>query len=184
MEHGYPKGVTKKDIPIEAQIIRVADEFDAIVSKRQYKTHVGVTETLKEIIRETGSDLPKSVALKSMEENSRIGKLNPKIVRPLCKVVIEDIQYEISCIFEYTRYLREEIQRLEKVSEFHIKMEKARSERKKKYYEEGIKMLLAKREDFKNYKYVLEEYREALLKRKEIINNLYSEIKQIKKLKI
>jgi len=119
-----------------------------------------------------------------MEENSRIGKLNPKIVKPLCKVVIEDIQYEISCIFEYTRYLREEIQRLEKVSEYHIKMEKSKTERKKKYYEEGIKMLLQRREDVRNYKYVLEEYRVALLKRKEIINNLYDEIKQIKKLRI
>ena len=34
---GYPNGVTKKDLPLEGQIIRVADEFDAIVSKRQYK---------------------------------------------------------------------------------------------------------------------------------------------------
>ena len=32
---GYPEGLTKKHIPIEGQIIRVADEFDAIVSKRQ-----------------------------------------------------------------------------------------------------------------------------------------------------
>ena len=27
---GYPRGLTKKDIPYEAQIIRVADEYDAI----------------------------------------------------------------------------------------------------------------------------------------------------------
>ena len=38
MALGYPNGYTKKDIPFEAQIIRVADEFDAIVSKRQYKS--------------------------------------------------------------------------------------------------------------------------------------------------
>ena len=44
---GYPKGLTKKDIPYEGQIIRVADEYDAIVSKRQYKTHIGITDTLK-----------------------------------------------------------------------------------------------------------------------------------------
>ena len=30
---GYPRGLTKKDIPYEGQIIRVADEYDAIVSK-------------------------------------------------------------------------------------------------------------------------------------------------------
>ena len=36
---GYPRGLSKKDIPYEGQIIRVADEYDAIVSKRQYKSH-------------------------------------------------------------------------------------------------------------------------------------------------
>ena len=60
---GYPKGLTKKDIPIEGQIIRVADEFDAIVSKRQYKTHIGITDTLKLLIEDTQATLPKSVAL-------------------------------------------------------------------------------------------------------------------------
>ena len=36
-------------IPYEAQIIRVADEYDAIVSKRQYKSHVGISDTIKTI---------------------------------------------------------------------------------------------------------------------------------------
>ena len=42
---GYPNGITKKDIPFYAQIIRVADEYDAIVSKRQYKSHIGISDT-------------------------------------------------------------------------------------------------------------------------------------------
>lgn len=42
---GYPKGLTKKDIPYEGQIIRVADEYDAIVSKRQYN-HMSVFQIL------------------------------------------------------------------------------------------------------------------------------------------
>ena len=37
---GYPYGVTIKNIPLEGQIIRVADEYDAIVNKRQYKSHL------------------------------------------------------------------------------------------------------------------------------------------------
>jgi len=109
---GYPKGLGKKEIPIEGQIIRVADEFDAIVSKRQYKTHIGVVETLKLLIKETEANIPKSVALKSLEEGTKIGKLNPKVVKNLCKVVIEDIEYEIACIFDYTKYLREEIRKI------------------------------------------------------------------------
>ena len=48
---GYPQGLLKKDIPYEAQIIRVADEFDAIVSKRQYKSHIDISDALKIIIR-------------------------------------------------------------------------------------------------------------------------------------
>ena len=47
---GYPQGLLKKDIPYEAQIIRVADEFDAIVSKRQYKSHINISDALKIII--------------------------------------------------------------------------------------------------------------------------------------
>ena len=47
---GYPNGLHAKDIPLEGQKIRVADEFDAITSKRQYKTHIGITDTLKILI--------------------------------------------------------------------------------------------------------------------------------------
>lgn len=39
---GYPNGVSANKIPYEAQIIRVADEFEAISAKRQYKTHIGI----------------------------------------------------------------------------------------------------------------------------------------------
>ena len=48
---GYPNGITKKNIPYVAQIIRVADEYDAIVSKRQYKSHIGISDTLKILIK-------------------------------------------------------------------------------------------------------------------------------------
>ena len=181
---GYPKGLLKKDIPLEGQIIRVADEFDAIVSKRQYKSHVGITDTLKILIEDTQASLPKSVVLKSMEENTKIGKLNPKIVRSLFKVVIDDIYYEISCILDYTKYLDEQIKRLEKISQYNIKRETAKKESKKDYYSECMRLMFEKNEDFRNYKYVLEEYRTAYLKRKEIIDNLFDEIKTIKKLRV
>ena len=181
---GYPRALTKKDIPLEGQIIRVADEFDAIVSKRQYKTHIGITDTLKILIKETEPSIPKSVALKSMEENTRIGKLNPKVVKTLFKVVIDDIEYEISCIYDYTKYLDNQIKRLEQISEYNIKMETSKKEKKKEYYSECMKAMFEKGEDFRNYKYILEEYRTAYLKRKEIIDNLFDEIKTIKKLRV
>ena len=76
MVHGYPQGLHKSEIPYEAQIIRVADEYDALVSKRQYKSHIGISDTLKILI-----------------ENVHNGKINSKIVKKLIKIVIEDIEY-------------------------------------------------------------------------------------------
>ncbi len=169
---GYPKGLTKNEIPIEGQIIRVADEFDALVSKRQYKTHIGIVDTLKLLIEEVHP------------ENKKNGKLNPKIVKALIKVVIDDINYEISCIFEYTDYLYKQIKRLEKINEYDIKKENTKKDSKKAYFSECMKLMFEKGENFENYKYVLDEYKTAYSRRKEIINNLFKEIKIIKKLRV
>ncbi len=49
---GYPNGVKGNAIPYEGQIIRVADEFEAITAKRQYKSHVGIIDTLNILIED------------------------------------------------------------------------------------------------------------------------------------
>jgi hypothetical protein len=164
---GYPNGITKKDIPYEAQIIRVADEYDAIVSKRQYKSHIGISDTLKILI-----------------ENANNSKNNPKIVKKLLKVVIEDTEYEIFLTQSYVDELKSEIERLEQISKYKIAMDKAKKEKDKNYYFEGIKQLLKNEETIENYTTLYEEYKEAYNKRKAIIENLYNEIKIIKKLKV
>lgn len=164
---GYPKGLTKKDIPYEGQIIRVADEYDAIVSKRQYKSHIGISDTLKILI-----------------ENANSGKNNPLIVRKLFKVVIDDIEYEISCTLGYVNALKDEIKRFEQINKYKEQMEKAKKEKDKAYYLEGMKMLLKKGENLENYSSIYEEYKTAYKTRKAIIDNLYDEIKKIKKLKV
>ena len=164
---GYPNGITKKDIPYEGQIIRVADEYDAIVSKRQYKSHIGISDTLKILI-----------------ENANNGKNNPKIVKKLLKVVVEDTEYEIFLTQSYVDELKSEIERLEQISKYKIAMDKAKKEKDKNYYFEGIKQLLKNEETIENYTTLYEEYKEAYNKRKAIIENLYNEIKIIKKLKI
>ena len=73
---GYPKGLTKKDIPYEGQIIRVADEYDAIVSKRQYKSHIGISDTLKILIENSkpNSTSRYSGALNKVAKNTKLGK--------------------------------------------------------------------------------------------------------------
>ncbi len=183
---GYPQGLTKKDIPYEGQIIRVADEYDAIVSKRQYKSHIGISDTLKILIENAKprEEIKKSDALHEISENARLGKNNPIIVKTLFKVVIDDIEYEISCTQSYIEELESELKRFEQINKYKEKMEKAKKEKDKSYYCEGIKMLLKNNETLENYSSFYEEYKNAYKTRKAIIDNLYKEIKIIKKLRV
>lgn len=178
---GYPNGITK--IPMEAQIVRVADEYDAIVTKRQYKTHVNISETLKDLIKDAQPD-PKFVALDYLSQNSKVGKINKRVLKVLFKVVIDDILYEISCLYEYLDYLKENIKRLELVCKYADKMEEAKTDKKKSYYKEGMRMLFQVDENFDNYRQVYEDYKNALEIRSDRVKKLYDEIKIIKKLEV
>ena len=178
---GYPTGITK--IPMEAQIIRVADEYDAIVTKRQYTTHVNISETLKDLIKDAQPD-PKFLALDHLSQNSKVGKINKRVLKILFKVVIDDILYEISCIYDYLDYLKENIKRLELVLKYNDKMNGTKNDKKKQYYREGMKMLFLADENFENFKQVYEDYKNALTMRSDRIEKLYAEIKIIKKLEI
>ncbi len=182
---GYPQGLTKKDIPYVAQIIRVADEYDAIVTKRQYTTHVNISETLKELIKDAQpAEYLKTVALDALKENYKVGKINAKALKSLFKVVIDDTLYEISCVMDYIDFLHEQIERLEKIEKYDIKSQKAKKQKDKDYYREGMKVLFNQGENFENYKNVLDEYRQAVVTRQDVKERLYNEIKIIKKLRI
>ena len=183
---GYPQGLTKNKIPYEGQIIRVADEYDAIVSKRQYKSHVGISDTLKILVENTkpNEEPAKSEVLNVIAENTKLGKNNPVIVRALFKVVIDDIEYEISCTFDYIKELKNDIKRFKEINKYKEKMGKAKSEKQKNYYLEGIKLLLKDGETLENSSSIYEQYKEAYATRKKVIDNLYNEIKKIKKLHV
>lgn len=178
---GYPNGISK--IPMEAQIIRVADEYDALVTKRQYKTHVNISETLKDLIKDSEPD-PKFVALDYLAQNSKFGKINKRVLKMLFKVVIDDILYEISCLYEYLDYLKDNIKRFELICKYAQKMENAKTDKKRNYYKEGMKMLFQADENFDNYLQVYEDYKNALAIRSDRVDKLYNEIKIIKKLEI
>lgn len=182
---GYPNGVTKKDIPYIAQIVRVADEYDAIVSKRQYKTHINISETLKLLIKDTLPEAHiKSVALDQLKTNEKLGKIDNRILKILFKVVIDDIIYEIATIDDYIKYLKSEIKRLETASKYIEKMEKAKKDSDKEYFFEGFKLMLSSGEDINNFKDVLNDYKRALNAKEIETEKLYEEIKIIKKLKV
>lgn len=182
---GYPRGLTKKEIPFIAQVVRVADEYDAIVTKRQYKTHVNISETLKDLIKDTApEEHVKSIALDQLKINEKLGKINPKILKILFKVVIDDIYYEIATILDYINYLKGEIKRLETIQNYYNKMEKAKKDKDKQYFLEGIKLLLSDNETIDNFMNVLEDYKNSLNNKNLMIDKLNNEIKIIKKLKV
>jgi hypothetical protein len=61
---GYPDGLSGEDIPVEARIISVADTFDALTSKRPYRSAMTIAEARKELLRVSGTQLdPKLVTL-------------------------------------------------------------------------------------------------------------------------
>ena len=63
-------------------------------------------------------------------------------------------------------------------------MDNSKKEKDKNYYLEGIKMLLKPDENFENAYNIYEEYKKAYQTRKAMVDNLYNEIKIIKKLKV
>ena len=180
---GYPNALVKKDIPYEGQIIRVADEFDAIVSKRQYKSHVGIIDTLNILIGEC-KPIEDPEHYRVPVKDTRYGKLNPNIVKVLIKVVIDDIEYEISCIMDYLKTLKQEIKRLEIIEKYDKKRALAKTKDKQDYYLSGMKYLLTGRETLDNYAEILDSYRNTIVSETEHINKLFDEIKTMKKLKV
>jgi len=177
---GYPQGLVKKDIPFEAQIIKVADEYEAIVNKRQYKSHVGISDTLKIIIEHTK---PSESAPKNTKY-SRAGKNNKLVVKKLLAVVIDDIEYELSSIMDYVSHLKKELKRFKKISRYYNKRNFAKTEKKKIYFEEYMKLYLHQNESIDAFESLYDELYTTYMLKKSEVSNLNKEIKIIKKLHV
>ena len=52
---GYPDGLKKEEIPLEARIVAIADVFDALTMKRPYKQAWSAEKAFSEIARSSGS---------------------------------------------------------------------------------------------------------------------------------
>ena len=176
---GYPRGLVKKDIPYEGQIIRVADEYDAIVSKRQYKSHMNISEVLNILITEAKPTENSKAPVK----DNKYGKINPVILKALMSVVICDTEYEISCIMNYLKDIKSEIKRLKEVQKYDIKRKASKTEKKQNYYLEGMKIFLGTNETPDNYSEILSSYENILNNKNKHVDDLFNEIKIIKKLK-
>lgn len=182
---GYPHGVTEKKIPYEAQIIRVADEFEAITAKRQYKSHIGVVDALNILIDHARPTPPKDLkdGIKKMK-TAGVGKIDKKILKALFKVIIDDTEYEIVARTDYLDYLKKEIKRVQDAQRYYDKMRAALTESKREYYKMEIKCYLKVHEDPEKIPQMLAEFEEAYKVRKAHIARLYDEVKQIKRLTI
>ena len=142
---GYPRGLTRKDIPIEGQIIRVADEFDAMVSKRQYKSHIEITDVVNIMLNEC-KPIEHPETYKVPVKDPKVGLINPIIFKALLKVLVDDTEYEISCIMDYIKELKTQIKRLSEVEKYDKKRLSTKNEKKQQYYLEGMKMYLVDKE--------------------------------------
>lgn len=182
---GYPNGLTADKIPYEAQIIRVADEFEAITAKRQYKSHIGIIDALNILIENAqpakGDNIP-DCAKKYAKMG--IGKIDKKILKNLFKVVIDDTEYEIVARTDYINFLQEEIKRVKSAQKYYDKMIKAKSEYKREYLKEEARCYLKSNEDPEKIPQMISEFETAYKLRKAHIDKLYDEVKQIKKLKV
>lgn len=189
---GYPNGLKNSDIPLVGQIIRVADEFDAITSKRQYKSHIGICDTLNILIDETIPKKKKSnedalnilISESKPNKGEKYGKVNPKIVKALIKVIIDDTEYELYNLSLYVDYLLKESQRLEQIDAYKVKMDSSKKDSDKEYFLSCIKYLFETGETLENYKQIYNEYLDAYNIKKASLEKLTLELKTLKKLKV
>jgi putative nucleotidyltransferase with HDIG domain len=80
---GYPRGLQKDDIPLDARIIAVADAFDVITHERPYKRASTVLDAIVEITWCAGTQFDPDVA-ESLNRMTRVAGLGDRAQLPLC----------------------------------------------------------------------------------------------------
>ena len=177
---GYPNGVKGIDIPYASKIIHVADVYDALVTKRHYTTHVDISSTLKDLIKDS-EPTTHEIALDHLTTSKKEGKISKKALNALFKVVIDDTKYEIYSTKQYINGLKNEYSRLKQIAEFGEKAQK--NPKKKEYFENGMKVLFAEGENMDNYISVMNDYKNAIEMKNNLVDKLNEEVKILYKLK-
>lgn len=75
---GYPSGLSGKDIPLSARIIALADAYDALTSKRCYKSAISHEQAKNIIVKDSGSHFDPDVvdAFLARENEFQQARLN------------------------------------------------------------------------------------------------------------
>jgi HD-GYP domain-containing protein (c-di-GMP phosphodiesterase class II) len=71
---GYPRGLTREEIPMGARIITVCDAFDAMTSDRPYRRALPEAEAFAELLRHAGSQFDPSI-VRALEASFVSGRL-------------------------------------------------------------------------------------------------------------
>ena len=158
---------------------REVEMVDVFSSKFVIEAYVNGVELFE--LTSISNNIMKRLFLQEVIEYGNLQSLSTAI---LTIDKLEDTKYEISCVIDYIDYLKESIKRLELIDSYNMKMQNATKQKKRDYYKEGMVMLFQAGENFQNYHQILKEYRAALVIREKRIDDLYNEIKIIKKLKV
>ena len=76
---GYPDGLKGEEISILARIISVADAYDAMMSDRQYRHHLSLEQTQKQLLDGAGTQFDANVVktlMRMIDEDPQIANLN------------------------------------------------------------------------------------------------------------
>lgn len=157
-------------IPLEAQIVKVANEFENIRRKHDLQDYVGISKALKIIIKNASSTTAKKDNGKIYIKNKK-GKNNKEVVKALLYVMLDEVYVEITETKNYMDYLGINISRIKKIY-------------KKKNTNQAIENTLSEQERFGDFQVILADYRNNYNLKEIYYKSLVRELKIIKKLKI
>ncbi len=78
---GYPNGLVGNEIPLAARIVKLADVFDALTTKRPYKEPWSMEDAMALIESESGSSFDPQIVvqLKSLFEKGELKRINEQV---------------------------------------------------------------------------------------------------------
>ena len=189
-----PEETKKVKADWDALSVEERAKYEQIKLVRIYPVHEGESDEAARAIAVYKERYGKQIPLPEISQTDFIEHLdddnfflaygNPVVVKALIEVIIDDTEYEISCIMDYLKDLKPVIKRLEEVEKYDKKRLSSNSEKKINYYLEGMNYLLTGQETVDNYLEILNSYRDIVKSKNEHIKKLFDEIKTIKKLKI
>ncbi len=76
--NGYPRGLSREEIPVSAQIMAIADVYDALTSERCYKSAFSHEKTLEIIRSERGKQFNPKILDAFMENEEKIVEIRKR----------------------------------------------------------------------------------------------------------